>query len=55
VTTGLQSAHVGLIAALERWREQLSPREYAVLLDLFIRWAEAERERNERAQRRWAA
>jgi hypothetical protein len=55
VTTGLQVSHLGLVALLERWRDQLSPREYTVLLDLVQRWLELERERNERAVRRWAA
>jgi hypothetical protein len=54
-TTGLQVAHVGLVALLERWREQLSPREYATVIELLSRYLEVERERNERALRRWAA
>ena len=32
-TTGLQVAHSGLAALLERWREQLSPRECTLLLE----------------------
>jgi hypothetical protein len=55
VTTGLQSSHAGLIALLRHWREQLSPREYAVLVDLVGRYLDVERERNARAMRRWAA
>ena len=55
MTTGLQTAHLGLVALLERWREQLAPREYTVLLDLVARWLEVERVRDERAQRRCAA
>jgi hypothetical protein len=54
-TTGLQTAHLGLVSLLERWREQLSPREYAVLVDLVGRYLDVERERNARAMRRWAA
>lgn len=53
-TTGLQTSHLGLAALVERWREQLSPREYTVLLELLARWIEVERVRNERARRRWA-
>jgi hypothetical protein len=54
-TTGLQVAHAGLAALFERWRDQLSPREYATLLDLLTRYLEVERTRNERALKRWAA
>jgi hypothetical protein len=54
-TTGLQVAHAGLAALLERWREQLSPREYALLLELLSRWLAVKRKRNERARRRWVA
>jgi hypothetical protein len=54
-TTGLQVAHAGLSALLQRWRQQLSPAEYAVLLDLIWRWLEVERARTERSNRRWAA
>ena len=54
-TTGLQVAHAGLAALLERWREVLSPREYVVLLELLERWLAVERQRNERARRRWVA
>jgi hypothetical protein len=53
--TSLQTAHLGLVVLLERWRETLSPREYTVLVDLVWRWLEVERDRNERAHRRWAA
>jgi hypothetical protein len=31
------------VRLLEAWREQFSPREYAVLVDLLARWLEAER------------
>jgi hypothetical protein len=55
VTTALQASHLGLVALLERWRETLSPREYAVLIDLVSRYLDLERERNARAIRRWAA
>lgn len=54
-TTGLQAAHIGIIAMLERWRETFSPREYAVLVDLIDRWLEVEQKRDEQARRRWAA
>jgi hypothetical protein len=54
-TTGLQVAHGGLVALLRQWQGQLSPREYAVLVDLVARYLAVERERNARAQRRWAA
>jgi hypothetical protein len=54
-TTGLQVAHAGLAALLERWRQQLSPQEYATLIDLLGRWLEVERKRVERSHRRWAA
>ena len=54
-TSGLQAASGGIVAMLERWREQLSSREYAVLVDLVHRCLELERERTERAQRRWVA
>lgn len=53
--TGLQTAHAGIVAMLERWREQLPPRDYAVLTELVARWLELERQRNEQARRRWAA
>jgi hypothetical protein len=51
--TGLQASHLGVIAALEAWRNQFSPREWAVLVDLLARWLEAERHRLEGT--RWAA
>jgi hypothetical protein len=53
--TGLQATQVGVVAMLERWREVLPPRDFAVLLDLLFRWLELECEHNEHAQRRWAA
>jgi hypothetical protein len=43
--TGLQAAQVSLRAQLEVWSEQLSPYEYAVLLDLLSRMLEVERRR----------
>jgi hypothetical protein len=54
-TTGLQVSHAGLVALLRTWQQQLGPREYATLLDLLARYLEVERQRNERAMRRWAA
>jgi hypothetical protein len=54
-TTGLQASHAGVVALLRQWEAQLSPREYATLVDLLSRYLEVERERNERAHRRWAA
>ena len=54
-TTGLQVAHSGLAALLERWRDQLSPREYTLLLELLERWLAVERKRNESSRRRWVA
>jgi hypothetical protein len=41
--SGLQTAQLGVVRLLEAWREQFSPREYAVLVDLLARWLEAER------------
>lgn len=55
MTTGLQTAHLGLVSLLERWREQMSPRDWVVLVDLITRWLELERERTEQARRRWVA
>jgi hypothetical protein len=54
-TTGLQVSHVGLVALIRQWQQQLSPREYAVLLDLLAKYLEVERARNERALKRWTA
>ena len=51
----MQVAHAGLTALLERWREQFSPREYAVLLGLISRYLDSERDRTERALKRCAA
>lgn len=48
--TGLQAAQVALAAILTAWRGQLSPREYAVLLDLLARQLE-----HEQRAGRWAA
>ncbi len=49
--TGLQAAQVALAALLAAWQWQLSPREYAALLDLAARIIEREQER----AGRWAA
>jgi len=43
--TGIQAATVAHAALLDTWRAQFSPEEYAVLLDLFARQLENERER----------
>ncbi len=53
--TGLQAAQVSLSAQLHGYREQFTPREYAVLLDLLLRLFDRERCRHTRALRRWAA
>jgi hypothetical protein len=44
--SGLQAAQVGLVRLLETWRQQFSPREFAVLLDLLVRWLEREAPRS---------
>jgi hypothetical protein len=44
--TGVQAAFAAVSAQLEAWRQQMSPREYAVLLDLLARRLERELERN---------
>ncbi|MCL4291383.1 MAG: hypothetical protein KJ051_14085 [Thermoleophilia bacterium] len=49
--TGLQAAQVALAALLAAWQRQLSPQEYAVLLDLLARQLEQEQQR----AGRWAA
>ena len=54
MTTGLQTAHLGLVAFLERWREQMSPQEWVVLVDLLGRWLEVERKRKRAFAPRWA-
>jgi len=51
--TAAQVIPVGIVAELEAWRDQLGPREWAVVLDVVGRWLE--RERSERALRRWAS
>jgi len=43
MVTGLQAAQLGLVRQLKAWRGQFGPREYATLLDLLVRWLEAER------------
>lgn len=53
--TGLQLIQVETATRLATWREHLSPREYAVALDLVARIVDAEIRRNELAQKRWAA
>lgn len=45
--TGVQAAFAALVALLDAWRTQFSPREYAVLLDLLARRLEHEREREQ--------
>jgi hypothetical protein len=52
--TGLQVAFVGTIASLERWRGDMPPRQYVVLLDLLLRWLENELGRLEPSRQRWA-
>jgi hypothetical protein len=42
--TGVQAAQVAFAALLEAWRQQMSPREYEVLLDLMRRRLERELE-----------
>jgi hypothetical protein len=41
--TGLQAAQVAHSALLDAWRRQMSPREYATLLDLLGRRVDRER------------
>jgi len=53
MVTGVQAATLAIARLLEAWREQFSAREYAVLLDVLAR--RLERERDERARKRWAA
>lgn len=53
--TGVQAALVAVVALLEVWREQFSPREYVVLLDLLARHLDDELERQRRARGRWVA
>ena len=49
--TAIQAAPVTLAALIAAWRSQLSPREYAALLDIAARIIEREQER----AGRWAA
>jgi hypothetical protein len=44
--SGLQAAQVGLVRLLESWRSQFSPREFATLVDLLVRWLEREAPRS---------
>jgi hypothetical protein len=44
--SGLQAAQVGLVRLLETWRSQFSPREFATLVDLLVRWLEREAPRS---------
>jgi hypothetical protein len=54
--TGVQLALLGLVAAIEAWREQFTPREHVVLLDLLGRWLDRElARRTNPPRRRWAA
>jgi hypothetical protein len=53
--SGLQATLAIFDAELEALRAVCSPREFAVLLDLFRRRLDRELERDERALRRWAA
>jgi hypothetical protein len=53
--TGLQATLVGFVALLEAWRQQLGPREFAVLLDLLVRRLQHELERQGPGGRRWVA
>jgi hypothetical protein len=53
--SGFQAYVQLVVRQLETGREQLSPREYAALVDVAGRWLDAERKRLERALRRWAA
>jgi hypothetical protein len=52
--TGIQAWTASFAASLAALREQLSPRERAVALDVLARMVGAELEQNESAQRRWA-
>ncbi len=53
--TGVQVEPAAVIASLERFREQASPREYVVVIDILWRWIDAERQRLERHRRRWTS
>jgi hypothetical protein len=53
--TGVQAATQAVVALVAAWRVQFSPREYAVVLDLVARIADAELRRTEKARRRWVA
>jgi hypothetical protein len=53
--TGLQVIQAETAARFVTWRELLSPREYAVALDLVSRMIGAELRRNDAAQGRFAA
>jgi hypothetical protein len=43
--SGLQAAQLALASQLRAWSEHFSPREYETLLDLHLRFLQAERER----------
>jgi hypothetical protein len=45
--TGIQAAQVAIAQLVHGWREQLSPREYVVLIDLLTSFLEEERRRIE--------
>lgn len=45
--TGTQAAQVAIAQLVHGWRAQLSPREYAVLVDLLFRFIEEEHRRLE--------
>ena len=49
---GLQAAQLGIASQLRAWREQLAPREYAVLVDILALFLERERRRIDRVSRR---
>jgi hypothetical protein len=53
--SGFQAYLQLLVRQLETGREQLSPHDYAVLIDVVGRWVDTERKRLERALKRWAA
>jgi hypothetical protein len=54
-STGLQVAQFQVARLILGLREEVSPRESAVLFDTHRRWLERECERQQTAIRRWAA
>jgi len=46
-TSGLQVAISGIVAELERWRDQMPPREYVELIAILLLWLQAEQRRLE--------